>query len=218
MNIAAGTRATRFAEVTRAARRATRRVGAAVTGAVGGALVGAVILGVPVGVPAQPPAQLPAATLRDQFGGTTTLASPPGAPVVVLASNREGSDAAARWERQFRAATAGSMAGVVRVLSVADLRGAPRLVRGLIRGQMPKDTARRVLLDWDGALGRPVRGADRPLVAAAYGRDGRLRRWEALPLTVPPAGESAALAQGLVRAALGQAALGQAPGRGAGEP
>jgi hypothetical protein len=66
---------------------------------------------------------------------------------------------------------------------------------------MPKDTSARVLLDWDGALGRPVRGADRPLVAAAYGRDGRLRRWEALPLADQGADAAAAVAQGLVRAA-----------------
>ncbi len=178
-----------WSAVRAAARRAVAAVGAAgLLAALGSATAAA-----------QPPAQLPAATLRDQFGGGVTLASPPGAPVVVLASNREGGEAAGRWERQFRTASAGSG---VRVLSVADLRGAPRLVRRLIRGQMPKDTAARVLLDWDGALGRPVRGADRPLVAAAYGRDGRLRRWEALPLT----GETAALAQTLVQAALGRAA------------
>jgi hypothetical protein len=46
-----------------------------------------------------------------------------------------------------------------------------------------------------------VRGADRPLVAAAYGRDGRLRRWEALPLDDQGAGAAAALAQAVVRAA-----------------
>lgn len=166
----------------------------------GAAVVGGSLGAQPVAPPAgrAPPAQLPAATLRDQFGTATTLASPPGVPVVVLASDRTGSDAAGRWQRVFRDASAGS---VVRVLSVADLQGAPRLVRGLIRGQMPKDTTARVLLDWDGALGRPVRGADRPLVAAAYGRDGRLRRWEALPLGDPGAGAAAALAQAVVRAA-----------------
>jgi hypothetical protein len=154
----------------------------------------------PAAAPAgrEPPALLPATTLRDQFGSATTLASPPNVPVVVLASDRKGSDAAGRWQRVFRDASAG---GAVRVLSVADLWGAPRLVRGLIRGQMPRDTAARVLLDWDGALGRPVRGADRPLVAAAYGRDGRLRRWEALPLGDQSASTAEALAQALVRAA-----------------
>jgi hypothetical protein len=198
--------------------RATQRTIAAADGALGGALggalaavvVGAVMLGAPAGALAQPPAQLPAATLRDQFGGASAITSPPGTPVVVLASNRDGGEAAGRWEREVRAASAGS---AVRVLSVADLRGAPRLLRGVIRGQMPKDTATRILLDWDGAVGRPVRGAERPLVAAAYGRDGRLRRWEALPLAIPPAGESAALARALV-----QAALGPAPARAAGEP
>jgi hypothetical protein len=184
-----------------AAARVVRAVGAALlAGALAAPLTGALDVQV-AGAQATrtqavgtPPAQLPAATLRDQFGSATTLASPPGVPVVVLASNREGSEAAGRWERQIRAASAG---GAVRVLSVADLRGAPRVVRGLIRSQMPKDTAARVLLDWDGALGRPVRGADRPLVAAAYGRDGRLRHWEALSLTTG----SAAVAQTLVRAA-----------------
>jgi hypothetical protein len=218
MNIAVATRDTTRRRLGRAARRTIAAADGALAGALGGALggalaavgVGAVMLGAPAGALAQPPAQLPAATLRDQFGGATAITSPPGTPVVVLASNRDGGEAAGRWERQVRAASAGS---AVRVLSVADLRGAPRVLRGVIRGQMPKDTATRILLDWDGALGRPVRGAERPLVAAAYGRDGRLRRWEALPLAVPPDGESAALARALV-----QAALGPAPARAAGEP
>jgi hypothetical protein len=210
MNIAANARDTTHGGVGRAARRVAAAAGGALGRALVGGVVGAVMLGAPRGVLAQPPAQLPVATLRDQFGGTTAITSPPGAPVVVLASNREGGEAAGRWERQVRAASAGS---AVRVLSVADLRGAPRMLRGVIRGQMPKDTATRILLDWDGAVGRPVRGAERPLVAAAYGRDGRLRRWEALPLAVPPAGESAALARALV-----QAALGQTPGAPAAEP
>jgi hypothetical protein len=218
MNIAANASHTTRGGRGRAAGRAVWHLAQRTIGAAGGALVGAlatvaggaVMLGAPVRALAQPPAQLPTATLRDQFGGATAITSPPGTPVVVLASNREGAEAAGRWERQVRAASAGS---VVRVLSVADLRGAPRLLRGVIRGQMPKDTATRILLDWDGALGRPVRGADRPLVAAAYGRDGQLRRWEALPLAVAPAGEGAALARALV-----QAALGQAPARAAGAP
>jgi hypothetical protein len=210
MNIAANARDTTQGRVARAARRVVAAAGGAMGRALVGAAVGAVVLGAPGGALAQPPAQLPAATLRDQFGAAAAITSPPGTPVVVLASNREGGEAAGRWERQVRAASAGS---AVRVLSVADLRGAPRLLRGVIRGQMPKDTATRILLDWDGAVGRPVRGADRPLVAAAYGRDGQLRRWEALPLAAPPAGESAALARALV-----QAALGQAPARAAGAP
>ncbi|AMW04442.1 hypothetical protein GEMMAAP_05485 [Gemmatimonas phototrophica] len=127
----------------------------------------------------EPPGVLPAVTLRDQFDGRTVLSSPPGRPVVLLASTRAGKDAAARWQRCLQ--DVGATAGV-RVVSVADLAGVPRLLRGIIRGVMPSDTAARVLLDWEGTLARRVRGDAAPLVAAAYGTDGRLTGWEALSL------------------------------------
>jgi hypothetical protein len=127
----------------------------------------------------EPPAVLPAVTLRDQFDVLTVLPPQPGRPVVVLASARAGKDAAARWQRRLQ--DVGATAGV-QVVSVADLAGVPRLLRGMIRRVLPSDTAARVLLDWEGALARRVRGERAPLVAAAYGADRGLKGWEALSL------------------------------------
>jgi hypothetical protein len=70
----------------------------------------------------------------------------------------------------------------VRTVDVADLKGAPRLLRGVIRGGFPKDTARAILLDFEGRLGRALRGDRAALVAVVYGADGRLRRAVELPI------------------------------------
>lgn len=146
---------------------------------------------------AQPaaPASLPAFRVRDQFDRTLDRQALAGAPVLVVVAGRAGADAAERWEALLRAP---ARARGVRVVSVADLKGAPRLLRGVIRGSFPKDTARAVLMDFDGQLGRPLRGERPPLVAVAYGADGRLRRTTELPLDAP----DAALGEQLIAAAL----------------
>lgn len=141
----------------------------------------------------EPPATLSPVTLKDQFDVQTRVEAQPGRPVIVLVADRQGKDAAARWEKRLREV---ALAVNVRVVSVADLKGAPRILRGVIRRAMPSDTATRVLLDWDGAIAPAVRGAESHLVAAAYGDDGRLQRWESLPLDR----ESAAVTQRLVSA------------------
>jgi hypothetical protein len=85
----------------------------------------------------------------------------------------------------------------VRVVSVADLKGAPRLLRGVIRGGFPKDTVRSILMDFSGQLGRALRGKRSSLVAVVYGADGRLRR----AVELPTGGTDATLAELLLTSA-----------------
>ncbi|MDX2184300.1 MAG: hypothetical protein SFW08_09970 [Gemmatimonadaceae bacterium] len=132
-------------------------------------------------LPAQAPTALPTATLEDQFGRATDLTALRGTPVVVFAADRDGFDALAKWVARVRTLAPAT----VQVLSLADLRSAPRLLRGVIRGGMPRDTTRRVLLDWGGALARPVRGEKQPLVAAVYDARGMLVTTTPLGLTGP---------------------------------
>jgi hypothetical protein len=128
---------------------------------------------------ARAPDSLPAATLEDQFGRVTNLATLRRRPAIVLAASRTGFDGAARWAAAL--ARIAQPAGVP-VLLIGDFVGAPRLVRGFIRGRLPRDTIRAALLDFSGTLGRPVRGPAAPLSVAVYGRTGTLQWHSPLPL------------------------------------
>lgn len=143
-----------------------------------------------------PPPRLPGFSLRDQFDRPHASASLGGAPVIVVVTSRAGSKALAGWMRQLHVAAQGS---TVQVLPVGDMKGAPRLVRGIIRSTLPKDSLQWLALDWDGQLAAPVRGERGELVAAVYGADGALRGWEALPLS----GVDATIAARLVQRARG---------------
>ncbi|HYW30923.1 MAG TPA: hypothetical protein VE869_05395 [Gemmatimonas sp.] len=99
--------------------------------------------------------------------------------MIFLVASREGAEGAERWEAALRAS---ARSRGVRIVSVADLKSAPRLLRRVIRRDFPKDTATGILMDFSGQLGRALRGERLPLVAVAYGADGRLRRAIELPL------------------------------------
>lgn len=140
-----------------------------------------------------PPPSLPAVVLQDQFDVHTTV-NVPQSPAILLVAGRAGSEAMKRWLLVMREV---APSRDVRVLPIADLKGAPFFIKGRIKGSMPKDTTVRVLLDWDGKLARVVRADRGDLVAAVYGSDGKLRKWEVLSTK----GEDAAVAQDLVRSA-----------------
>lgn len=144
-------------------------------------------------VPAAP-ATMPTFSMTDQFDRLVTSEAIMGAPVLFLVAARDGADGAMRWEEALRgpARTRG-----VRVVSVADLKGAPRLLRGVIRGGFPKDTVRSILMDFSGQLGRALRGKRSSLVAVVYGADGRLRR----AVELPTGGTDATLAELLLTSA-----------------
>ena len=140
-----------------------------------------------------PPQSLPAVVLQDQFDVHTNV-NVPHSPAILLVAGRAGSAAMKRWMFVMREA---APTHDVRVLPIADLKGAPFFIKGRIKGSMPKDTTFRILLDWDGKLARIVRADRGDLVAAVYGSDGKLRKWEALSTQ----GEDASVAQALVRSA-----------------
>lgn len=130
---------------------------------------------------AQPvaPAIMPAFSAKDQFERLLTREGLAGLRVIFIVAAREGAGAAQRWAEPLRDPAS---ARGVRVVNVADLVGAPRLLRGLIRRGFPKDSSQSVLLDFDGTLGRALPGPRPPIVAVAYGADGRLRSAEELPI------------------------------------
>ncbi len=129
------------------------------------------------GVAEPVPDLLPAYRLLDQFNRLVTDESVRRQASIVIVAGRSGAAAAERWTVRIREALVPSEALVV---AIADLQGAPKLFRGFIRSMFPKDTSNAVVLDWDGVIGRRIRGDKAPLIAAVYGADGRLRDWIAL--------------------------------------
>ena len=123
------------------------------------------------------PDRLPTYRLLDQFNRLVTDSTLARRASVIVVAGRTGAEAAERWTQRIRAALTPSGPSVI---PVADLAGAPRLLRGLIRGMFPRDSSAAVALDWEGVIGRPIRGDRAPLIAAVYGADGRLREWMSL--------------------------------------
>ena len=127
-----------------------------------------------------PPPRLPDFALADQFGREVDTTTYAGAPLIVVVGNREGATGVALWTAALRAVIGAE--GDTHVLPVAELGGVPRMLRRMVKRLLPRDPAQWCALDWDGQLGAPIRGADGPLVAAAYGADGALRVWTPLPV------------------------------------
>jgi hypothetical protein len=128
------------------------------------------------------PDRLPAYRLTDQFNRLMTDESLRRQASILIVAGRSGAAAAERWTQSLRESLPTSDALVV---AIADLQGAPRLLRGFIRSMFPKDSSASVVLDWDGAIGRPIRGDKAAVIAAVYGADGRLRDWISLPTATP---------------------------------
>lgn len=122
---------------------------------------------------------VPLGTLSDQFERGFDIAQLRGRSVVVLVADKEGADGQRLWLSSLRA----SLPTSATVIATADLVGAPRLLRGVIRKGFPKDTSARILMDWDGRVARRLRGERDHLVAVVFGPDGAPRDRVVLPTT-----------------------------------
>ena len=141
-------------------------------------------------------------TLRDQYDTAFTLTSERGRLVLLLYSDRKGSQFVggfSRAARRWRGDTA-----VLRIVNIANLDGVPRLLRGTIKGNFkgtekdgrPKTS---VLLDWDKKLGKLFGGVREDATTAwIIGPDGALL-WSGGGTNKP--GEVEALAAALTTAA-----------------
>jgi len=120
---------------------------------------------------------MPRVVLEDQFGRSHELGVSPHA-IVVLIADRAGADGIARWLPALVAAAGNRLP----VVAVANLKGAPRLLHGLIRGKMPRDTTLRILLDWNGDVGARLQSLGDHLTLARFGDDGIARESLAVPI------------------------------------
>lgn len=88
--------------------------------------------------------------IQDQFKKKHRDEEYRGQIVVVIGSDRHGTKYNAKWGKAIADSLGEQRAGEVAWLAVADTRGAPFFLKGMIRGKFPKEKARWALTDWDG--------------------------------------------------------------------
>ncbi|MCU0771560.1 MAG: glycosyltransferase [Verrucomicrobia bacterium] len=134
------------------------------------------------------PCQLKEIQLEDQFGATHRFTFPASAPMVLLAADKKGYERLTPWIEAARERWSARAS----VVGVADMRGVPGVLRGMVRGKFRSAESYPVLLDWNGAvLGclRPEKGVPNVYLIDAQGlvvlhasgeaSDSELKRLEA---------------------------------------
>lgn len=114
--------------------------------------------------------------MQDQFKQKHSDDAFRGHVVILIGSDRGGSDFNPRWGK----AIADSLKGHpryddVRFLSVADVRGVPFFMKGFVRGKMPKQKDRWVLTDWDGEFAKAYNWQSDHSNIIIFDRQGKLR-------------------------------------------
>jgi len=89
--------------------------------------------------------------LRDQFNNSYTEKDFTNRIVIIVGSDREGSQYNERWSFAiYDSLRKKDLVDSVRFLPVADLRGVPFFIKSLVRSKFPRAKHRWILLDWKG--------------------------------------------------------------------
>jgi len=92
---------------------------------------------------------------EDQFGRVYTEKDFLQNIVVIVGSDKEGSKYNGLWGKAIGdSLKRASNYQQIKFLRVADLRGVPFFVKGLVKGKFPKEKERWVLLDWKGQFAK----------------------------------------------------------------
>jgi hypothetical protein len=92
--------------------------------------------------------------IKDQHGTTVTSADFLNSIVLIIGSDRGGSAFNPQWDRAIQGSLIGQTGSLdgVRIIAVADMRGVPGFLRGMVTGEFRKKAGAQVLMDWDGVL------------------------------------------------------------------
>ena len=89
--------------------------------------------------------------IKDQFGRVYTDEDYRGRVVVVIAGGREGRKYSRLWTRAIKDSLEDESGfDDIRFLRLANMRGVPPFMREMVRGKLPKEKEKWVLLDWKG--------------------------------------------------------------------
>ena len=112
-------------------------------------------------------------SLKDQFDQVHTRDDYRGRIVMMIGSDRKGSKYSRVWRKALADALRGDP-GFERLtfLGVADTRGVPFLIKGMVKGKMPRDSTYRILLDWKGELAKAYRFDKASATVLLFGPEG----------------------------------------------
>lgn len=93
--------------------------------------------------------------LKDQFDREYSHESWQGKILIVIGSDREGSQYNERWGEAIHKALADSPGfSYVQFVGVADLRGVPFFLKSFVKGKFPENRSKWLLMDWKGAFAK----------------------------------------------------------------
>jgi hypothetical protein len=99
--------------------------------------------------------------LEDQFKRSYRDDEWRGNVLLLIGSDENGSQFDAAWEQAIRDSVTGRAdMGSLRIVHVADVRGVPFFLKGVVSRKFPEDKANPIILDWKGEF------------ATAYGFEG----------------------------------------------
>lgn len=89
--------------------------------------------------------------IKDQFDRVYTQTSWTDSIIVIIGSDRKGSEFSGTWSGAIKDSL-NKLPGFTRVkfVGLSDLRGVPFFLKGYVRGRFPKDPENWVLMDWKG--------------------------------------------------------------------
>jgi hypothetical protein len=162
----------------------------------------AMLLAVTVVLPPQPTPQWRAS---DQFGRALRSEEFAGAPVLVIGGGSAAAPTFDRWiDAVAKAYGVPADSLPFRILGIADVGGAPRVLGPLIRRRLPRDRTRPVLVDFGGVVAKHYQLDAATSNQLVIGRDGAVLH-RSTGVSVDP-GTATAIAAMLRRASAGDAA------------
>jgi hypothetical protein len=100
--------------------------------------------------------------LEDQFRIRHSLQADGKRPVLLVSADRDGSNFIEEWIRPLTLELIDrEVFDQIQIVSTAELAGVPPFVRGIVRNAFPKDESMKILMDWQGVVGRSWPTTDR---------------------------------------------------------
>lgn len=90
----------------------------------------------------------PEFTLQDQYEKTVSLQQYEGSIVILIASDKEGSEQNPAWKKAIKV----NYADQVVIQGIADVSSVPFFLKGKIRNDFKKEYGENILLDWKGEV------------------------------------------------------------------
>jgi len=113
--------------------------------------------------------------LQDQFDEVYTNSDYEQQIVLVIGSDKEGKKYNPIWSEAITSAIhRHGSADQVSMLGIANLRGVPFFLKGMIKGKLPKDPENKLLLDWSGHFAKAYKFEDNVSNIVMFDKDGNL--------------------------------------------